>query len=67
MVLYALHRFNFPLKIEIVTNIIKFYSLFVHFLSVFHLSLQKYSFDLVRLATLLSSLIARRWVGLQTL
>ena len=46
MVLYALHRFNFPLKIEIVTNIIKFYSLFVHFSSVFNLSLQKYSFDL---------------------
>ena len=42
---YALHRFNFPLKIEIVTNIIKFYSLFVHFSSVFNLSLQKYSFD----------------------
>ena len=46
MVLYALHRLNFPLKVEIVTNIIHLTDKFVHFTSVFNLSLLKYSFDL---------------------
>ena len=45
MVLYALHRLNFPLKVEIVTNIIHFTDDLCIFTSVFDLSLLKYSFD----------------------
>ena len=45
MVLYALHRLNFPLKVEIVTNIIHFTDNLCIFTSVFNLSLLKYSFD----------------------
>ena len=45
MVLYALHRLNFPLKVEIVTNIIRFTDDLCIFTSVFNLSLLKYSFD----------------------
>ena len=48
MVLYALHRLNFPLKVEIVTNIIHFTDNLCIFTSVFNLSLLKYSFDLNR-------------------
>ena len=39
MVLYALHRLNFPLKVEIVTNIIHFTDDLCIFTSVFNLSL----------------------------
>ena len=39
MVLYALHRLNFPLKVEIVTNIIHFTDNLCIFTSVFNLSL----------------------------
>ena len=42
---YALHRLNFPLKVEIVTNIIHFTDDLCIFTSVFNLSLLKYSFD----------------------
>ena len=35
MVLYALHRLNFPLKVEIVTNIIHFTDKFVYFYKCF--------------------------------
>ena len=45
MVLYALHRLNFPLKVEIVTNIIHFTDDVCIFTSCFNLSLLKYSFD----------------------
>ena len=45
MVLYALHSLNFPLKVEIVTNIIHFTDDLCIFTSVFNLSLLKYSFD----------------------
>ena len=45
MVLYALHRLNFPLKVEIVTNIINFTDDMCIFTRVFNLSLLKYSFD----------------------
>ena len=45
MVLYALRRLNFPLKVEIVTNIIHFTDDLCIFTSVFNLSLLKYSFD----------------------
>ena len=45
MVLYALHRLNFPFKIEMVTNIIHFTDDLRIFTSVFNLSLLKYSFD----------------------
>ena len=43
MVLYALHRLNFPLKVEIVTNIINFTDDLCISTSVFNLSLLKYS------------------------
>ena len=39
MVFYALHRLNFPLKVEIVTNIIHFTDDLCIFTSVFNLSL----------------------------
>ena len=45
MVLYTLHRLNFPLKFEIVTNIIHFTDDLCIFTSFFNLSLLKYSFD----------------------
>ena len=45
MVLYALHRLNFPLKVEIVTNIIKFTDDLCIFTSAFNHSLLKYLFD----------------------
>ena len=45
MVLYALHRLNFPLKVEIVTTIIHFTDALCIFTSIFNLSLLKYSFD----------------------
>ena len=45
MVLYALHRLNFPLKVEIMTNIIHFTDDLCIFTSVFNLSLLKYLFD----------------------
>ena len=48
MVLYALHRLNFPLKDEIVTNIIHFTDDLCIFTSVFNHSLLKYSFDLLK-------------------
>ena len=35
MLLYALHRLNFPLKVEIMTNINSFYRQFVHFYQCF--------------------------------
>ena len=41
MVLYALHRLNFPLKVEIVNNIIHFTDNLCIFTSVFNLSLLK--------------------------
>ena len=47
MVLYALHRLNFHLKVEIVTNIIHFTDDLCIFTSVFNLSLLKYSFELL--------------------
>ena len=53
MVLYALHRLNFPLKVEIVTNIISFYRQFVHFYKCFILNLLKYSFDYLKKQILL--------------
>ena len=45
MVLYALHRLNFPLKVEIVTNIIHFTDDLCIFTSVFNLNLLKHLFD----------------------
>ena len=45
MVLYALYRINFPLKVEIVTNTIHFTDDLCVFTGVFNLSLLKYSFD----------------------
>ena len=45
MVLYALHRLNLPLKVEIVTNIIHFADNLCIFTSIFNLSLLKYSFE----------------------
>ena len=45
MVLYALHRLNFPLKVGIVTNIIHFTDDVCIFTSVFDLSLLKDSLD----------------------
>ena len=45
MVLYALHRLSFPLKVEIMTNIIHFTDDLLIFTSAFNLSLLKYSFD----------------------
>ena len=45
MELYALHRLNFPSKVEIVTNIIHFTDDVCIFTSVFNLSLLKYLFD----------------------
>ena len=45
MVLYALHRLNFPLKVEIVTISLNFTDDLCIFKSVFNLSLLKYSFD----------------------
>ena len=45
MVLYALHRLNFPFKVEIVTNINYFTEDLYIFTSVFNLSLLKYLFD----------------------
>ena len=51
--LYALHRLNFPLKVEIVTNIIHFTDDLCNFTSVFNLSLLKYSFDLYKKQSLL--------------
>ena len=45
MVLYALHRLNFPLKVVIVTNIIHFIDDLCIFTSVFNLRLLKYLFD----------------------
>ena len=45
MMLYALHRLNFPLKVEIVTNIIHFTDDLCIFTVVFNLSLLKESFD----------------------
>ena len=53
MVLYALHRLNFPLKVEIMTNIIHFTDDLCVFTSVFNLSLLKYSFDLKKKQSLL--------------
>ena len=53
MVLYALHRLNFPLKVEIVTNIIHFTDDLCIFTSVFNLSLPKYSFDQLKKQSLL--------------
>ena len=41
MVFYALHRLNFPLKVEIVTNIIHYTDDLCIFTSVFNLSLLK--------------------------
>ena len=45
MVLYALHRLNFPLNVEIVTNIFNFTDDLCIFTSIFNLSLLKYLFD----------------------
>ena len=53
MVLYALHRLTFPLKVKIVTNIIHFTDNLCIFLSVFNLSLLKYSFDYQKKQSLL--------------
>ena len=51
--LYALHRLNFPLKVEMVTNIIHFTDDLCIFTSIFNLSLLKYSFDLYKKQSLL--------------
>ena len=53
MVLYALHRLKFPLKVEIMTNIIHFTDDLCIFTSVFNLSLLKYLFDLQKKQSLL--------------
>ena len=41
----CVHRLNFPLKVEIVTNIIHFTDDLCIFTNVFNLSLLKYLFD----------------------
>ena len=53
MVLYALARLKFPLKVEIVTNIIHFTDDLCIFTSVFNFSLLKYSFGLKKKQSLL--------------
>ena len=45
MLLYVLHRLNFPLKVEIVTNIFNFTEDLCIFTSIFNLTLLKYLFD----------------------